>query len=512
MVLEKQIDLEESRDEDFILELCNINKEFPGVKALNNVSVNIRRGEIHGLVGENGAGKSTLLKILSGVYQSDSGTIRLDQKEVTFSTPIDAQKHGICMEYQEKTSFRNLSVAENILVGHWSEYSKNTKSPFVSWNNINTAADEILRKINFAIDPKLNMNTLTPEKQQIVQIARAIAIKGKILILDEPTASISFSQVEKLFSVLRQLQNEGYTIIYVSHHLKEVFKITDRVTILKDGEVVGTYKTSDLNEREMSRLMVGRVINRSRKSQFIETQKVIFSIENLTTEDELLQDISFSLRQGEIIGIAGLLGSGKELLAKVIAGLIPIKSGHFVLDDEPFFPKTPKDTISKGITTLPADRSIEGLVLARDLSFNITLSSFNKFSKYGFMNKQEENRLSTDSAKAVNLKYVKLQQPAFSLSGGNQQRLMIARAFLTDAKVIFFNEPTQGVDVGAKQEIHQLIQEFASSGGSVVLISSELPELLVNTDRILVMSGGKITSEKVTVDATEEFLLEHMIG
>jgi ABC-type sugar transport system ATPase subunit len=512
MELEKQMDLEESKVEDFILEICNINKEFPGVKALNDVSIKIKRGEIHGLVGENGAGKSTLLKILSGVYQSDSGIIRLDQKEVTFSIPIDAQKHGICMEYQEKTSFRNLTVAENIIVGHWSEYSKNPKNPFVSWKNINNAAEEILHKINFVIDPKLMMNTLTPEKQQIVQIARAIAIKGEILILDEPTASISFSQVEKLFSVLRQLQNEGYTIIYVSHHLKEVFKITDRVTILKDGEVVGTYKTSDLNEREMSKLMVGRVINRSRKSQFKETNKVIFSVENLTTEDELLQDITFSLREGEILGVAGLLGSGKELLGKVIAGLLPIKSGSMVLDGKPFVPKTPKDTIRKGITTLPADRSIEGLVLARDLSFNITLSSFNKFSNYGIMNKQEENRLSTNSAKSVNLKYVKLQQPALSLSGGNQQRLMIARAFLTDAKVIFFNEPTQGVDVGAKQEIHQLIQNFASTGGSVVLISSELPELLTNTDRILVMSGGKITREKETVDATEEFLLEHMIG
>jgi len=506
-----QMDKVSSNDEDFILEICNISKEFPGVKALDNVSLAIKRGEIHGLVGENGAGKSTLLKILSGVYQYDSGCIKLENEEVKFPRPIDAQNHGICMEYQEKTSFKNLTVAENIIIGHWSDYSKN-KNSIISWKNINESAASILHRINFDINPKLMMSSLTPEKQQIVQIARAIAIKGKILILDEPTASISFNQVDKLFSVLRQLQSEGYTIIYVSHHLKEVFKITDRVTILKDGEVVGTYKTSSLSEREMARLMVGRVISRSRKTQFDTTNKEILSVENLTTEDDSLKDISFSLKQGEILGIAGLLGSGKELLAKTFAGLIPLKSGKIVLDEKPFIPKTPKETISKGVTILPAERSIEGLILGRDLSFNITLSSFKKFSRNGVMNNRKENQISKDAASSVNLKYVSLKQPAISLSGGNQQRLMLARAFLTDAKVIFFNEPTQGVDVGAKQEIHNLIQEFAKGGGSVVLISSELPELLTNTDRILVMSGGRIACVTNTEETSEEFLLEHMIG
>lgn len=502
-----------SENNDFILDIINVSKEFPGVKALDNVSISIKRGEIHGLVGENGAGKSTLLKILSGVYQSDTGIIRLNNEEVTFTKPIDAQNHGICMEYQEKTSFRNLSVAENIVVGHWSDYSKkNKKSPFVDWKSVNKSAQEILNRINFDIDPKLMMSDLTPEKQQIVQIAHAIAIKGKILILDEPTAAISFTEVEKLFTVLRQLQKEGYTIIYVSHHLKEVFKITDRVTILKDGEVVGTYKTSDLDEKQMSNLMVGRKIIRNRRSSQNISVEEIMSVEKLTTENGLLSEISFSLRQGEILGVAGLLGSGKELIGKAIAGYLPLRSGTIKIENKPFVPKSARHAIKRGVFILPAERSIEGLVLKQDLSFNITLSSFDKFTKIGVMNKIIETNLSEEAASSVNLKYVTLKQPTLSLSGGNQQRIMLARAFLTNTKIIIFNEPTQGVDVGAKQEIHKLIQEFVHNGGSVILISSELPELLTNTDRILVMSNGRFVNELNTDEATEELILENMIG
>jgi len=461
----KTNDRENTEQEDIILEFENITKEFPGVKALNNVSIRIKRGEIHGLVGENGAGKSTLLKILSGVHQYDTGTIRLNGEEVKFNSPIDAQRHGICMEYQEKTSFRNLTVAENIVVGHWSDFSEEKKrSPFVKWKDINRAAREILKRINFDIDPKKLMNDLTPEKQQIVQIAHAIAIEGEILILDEPTAAISFSEVDKLFSVLRKLQEEGYTIIYVSHHLKEVFEITENVTILKDGEVVGTYKTSDLDEKKMSRLMVGRNIIREKRVQQNTFSREIMSVENLCSVDGFLNDISFTLNQGEILGVAGLLGSGKELLGKVFVGYIPLKSGSIVIDDNPFTPKSVKEAINKGLYVLPAERSIEGLVLSRPLSFNITLSSFEKISSYGVMNRKKENQISTEAASAVNLKYANLDQQALSLSGGNQQRLMLARAFLTNSRIIFFNEPTQGVDVGAKQEIHKLIHESANDG------------------------------------------------
>ncbi len=504
----KNANAESCKPEDIILKITNICKSFPGVKALNNVSFELRRGEIHGLVGENGAGKSTLLKILSGVHQADSGTIEMENESVVFKNPIEAQNKGICMEYQERTAFPNLTAGENIVVGHWSEHGK---SKLVSWNNIHKSASEILKKLNFDVDTKSKMKDLTFEKQQIVQIARAIAIKGKILILDEPTAAISFSQVENLFNILRMLKEEGYTIIYVSHHLKEVFRITDRVTILKDGETVGTYKTSDLTEKDMIKLMVGRDIPKRTKSAFA-GEKEIFSVEDLSSVNGEIQDISFSLKKGEILGVAGLLGSGKELLPRAITGLLPISKGKITIEGKSFIPKSPKHAINNGITVLPAERSTEGLVLNQSISFNMTLSCFKKFVKYRIINDKKQNALSEDVASQVNLKYVTLKQPVNSLSGGNQQRVMIGRALLTDSNVMVLNEPTQGVDVGAKHEIHELIHEFVRQGGSVILVSSELPELLGNSDRILVMSRGRIVAEYLESEATEDILLEQMVG
>ncbi len=501
-----------SPEEDIILQLKNITKEFPPIKALDNVSFTLRRGEIHGLVGENGAGKSTLLKILSGVHLSYEGEILLENKRVKFKSPVDAQNKGICMEYQEKTAFPNLSVAENIFAGHWLEH-KNNKGIMVPWKRIHQEAGKIISDLKFDIDTRAKMSDITPEKQQIVQIAHAMAIKGKILILDEPTASISFNEVDNLFTTLNMLRQQGYSIIYVSHHLKEVFRIADRVTILKDGESVGTYNTADLDEVKMTKLMVGRDVEKSERMGIHLPDEAAFEVRGLTTKDQLIADVSLRLRKGEILGIAGLLGSGKELLYRVICGMKDIEKGAFYLAGKPYRPRTPKYAIKNGITALPAERSIEGLVLGQKISFNLTLSSMNKFTRYSFMSKKKEYKLAARAAEDVSLKYTHLTDPANSLSGGNQQRLMIGRALSTDAKVIIFNEPTQGVDVGAKQGIHKLIQKFTNEeGGSVILVSSELPELLSNCDRILVMSGGRINAEFSAAEATEELLLKHMIG
>ncbi len=497
---------------DNILELCNICKSFPGVKALNNVSFTLRRGEIHGLVGENGAGKSTLLKILSGVYKSDSGEMIYDGKRFFPRTPMEAQEQGICMEYQEKTAFPNLTAGENIAAGHWGQYTKSGRSSVVDWNRLHAAAGEILAKLKFDINTKQKMEDLSPEKQQIVQIAHAIAIRGKVLILDEPTAAISFSQVENLFTILRMLKDEGYSIIYVSHHLKEVFRITDRVTILKDGETVGTFNTADLTEAEMMRHMVGRKVERVQHQTDLIGAETVFRVENLTAKDGSLQNVSFTVRRGEIVGIAGLLGSGKELLPRAIVGLKSLSSGTFELYKKAYRPRSPKSAIKSGITVLPADRSIEGLVLEQNLGFNMTLSSFNRFTKGPWILQKKGDKLAYDAATDVSLKYVSLRQAANSLSGGNQQRLMIARAFMTNAKLIVFNEPTQGVDVGAKAEIHKLIHRYADNGGAVILVSSELPELLSNCDRILVMSRGQINMELAAEEANEDKILENMIG
>lgn len=497
-----------------ILELENITKEFPGVKALDNVTFNLRKGEIHALVGENGAGKSTLLKILSGVHRQYEGKIILEGNEVRFKSPIDAQNQGICMEYQEKTSFPNLTVGENICVGHWSKYNggKGLKQ-VVSWKNIHKEAARIISDLKFDIDTHAKMSDITPEKQQIVQIAHAIAIEGKILILDEPTAAISYSEVDNLFAILNLLKERGYSIIYVSHHLKEVFRISDRMTILKDGQTVGTYNTSEMDETKVTELMVGRKIEKSSRLGIHLPDDTAFEVKNLTSKNHLLEDINIRVRKGEIVGVAGLLGSGKELLYRAICGMMPLESGEFTLEGKSYTPKSPKSAITDGITALPAERSIEGLILTQSISFNMTLSSYEKFSSHSVMNAKAENDLALSSAGKVKLKYASLADPVNSLSGGNQQRVMIGRAFNTDAKLIIFNEPTQGVDVGAKQEIHKLIQNFTTEGnGSVLLVSSELPELLSNCDRILVMSKGKINAEYSASEATEELLLRDMIG
>ena len=497
-----------------ILELEHITKEFPGVKALDDVTFNLRKGEIHALVGENGAGKSTLLKILSGVHHQYEGKIILEGKEVRFKNPIDAQNQGICMEYQEKTSFPNLTVGENICVGHWDRYSGGKGSKhIVSWKNIHKEAARIISELKFDIDTHAKMNEITPEKQQIVQIAHAIAIEGKILILDEPTAAISYSEVDNLFAILNLLKERGYSIIYVSHHLKEVFRISDRLTILKDGQAVGTYNTAEMDETKVTELMVGRKIEKSSRLNIRLGEDTAFEAKNMTTKNHLLENINIRVRKGEIVGIAGLLGSGKELLYRAICGMMPLESGEFTLEGAPYTPKSPKKAIGQGITALPAERSIEGLILTQSISFNMTLSSFEKFSNYSVMSTRAENDLALSAAEKVKLKYAALSDPVNSLSGGNQQRAMIGRAFNTDAKLIIFNEPTQGVDVGAKQEIHKLIQNFTTEGnGSVLLVSSELPELLSNCDRIIVMANGKINAEYEASQATEELLLRDMIG
>jgi ribose transport system ATP-binding protein len=495
---------------DIVLEVSGITKRFPGVTALNNVSFTLRRGEIHGLVGENGAGKSTLLKILSGVYQADEGEIRINGGPVLIRNPIEAQEKGICMEYQEKTLFPNLSVAENICVGKLGECSGNPV--VVSWDNVHKTAAAVLKRLHFEIDTKLNIRELSPQLQQIVQIARAIAINGKILILDEPTAAISFSQVDKLFEILRNLKAEGYSIIYVSHHLKEVFRITDRVTVFKDGQGVGTYTTSELTEQSITRLMIGREIVKGKLAPVESSSPIVFEARNLTTADKVVEDVSFIVRKGEIYGFAGLVGSGKDALARAIAGSVPVASGQIVLNRAVFVPKKPKQVIRKGITVLPAERSLEGLVLGQSLNFNITLSAYSKYSRFGIMNSRKDYELAEGAARNVNLKYVTIRQLAMSLSGGNQQRLMIARSLLADAKVLVFNEPTQGVDVGAKQEIYKLIRAYAAEDKAVIVISSELPEILTLCNRIGVMSKGHLTKEYTNEEATEEKLLSDMIG
>lgn len=499
-----------SGHEDLVLEVRNLVKIFPGVRALDGVSFTLRRGEIHGLLGENGAGKSTLLKTLSGVHQCDEGEIILEGRPIVFKNPIDAQNKGICMEYQEKTLFPNLSVAENICVGNLGQYSGNPV--LVSWRKINQTAKEVLKWLHFDIDTKQNIRSLSPQLQQIVQIARAIALKGKIIILDEPTAAISFSEVDNLFEILNRLKDEGYSIIYVSHHLKEVFRITSRVTVLKDGKGVGTYNTADLDEKSVTKLMIGRDIVREHNTSYLPGNPVVFETRNLTTSDKTIDDVSIKVHKGQILGIAGLVGCGKDILAHTIAGATRVGSGDVVLEGKKFVPRRPKQVIRKGVTVLPAERSLEGLVLKETLNFNITLSSYQKFSRYGFINHKKDVSLAEKAAADVNLKYVTIKQLAMSLSGGNQQRLMIARALLTDAKVIVFNEPTQGVDVGAKQEIYRLIRTYAAEGGAVIVVSSELPELLGISDEIAVMSNGKIVEQYAASEATEELLLEKMIG
>lgn len=492
---------------DTFLQMNNITKRFPGVLALSNVSFNLRRGEVHALLGENGAGKSTLMKILSGVYRPDEGEIIFENNTVHFSGPLEAQNLGITIIHQEFNLFPDLTVEENIFIGR--EFCKNNRWQLDAKTQ-RAQVSEILTKLNLKIKPDSRVADLTVAQQQMVEIAKAISVNAKVLIMDEPTAALTESEIDSLFRVTRLLKEQGTGVVYISHRLEELALIADRATVMRDGEYIATvdYETVQIND--LITMMVGRKLGDiyPRRPPFTGTQKVL-EVKNLQRKD-VLYDINFSLNRGEILGLSGLMGAGRTELARAIFGADPIDGGEVWLNGKLIKVNHVSQAIEQGIGYLTEDRKKEGLALGLSVELNIMLGNFPEYSdKFGVVKEKQCREVSEQLVKTLRIKTPHLQQAALHLSGGNQQKIIIARWVCKDTDILIFDEPTRGIDVGAKLEIYELMNRLVAKGKSIIMISSELPEIIGMCDRILVMRSGRITGELNKASATQENIMKY---
>lgn len=488
-----------------ILRMENISKSFPGVKALDDVRFNAYEGEVMALLGENGAGKSTLMKILSGVYTKDKGKILLNGKELEVLNPKDASDKGIAIIHQELNLVPNLTVYENIFLGR----EETTTYKTLKKDYMIKEAKKLLDRLKVDIDPTLKINEISLAKQQMVEIAKALSLNTSVIIMDEPTDTLTDKEVDILFDVIRELKAEKKAIVYISHRLKEVFEICDRVTVLRDGKFIDERLVSEIDEDEIIKLMVGRTLDEQFPYLKTNTSEFVFEVKNLT--NKYVKNISFSLKRGEVLGISGLVGAGRSELGKTIFGLYPIDEGEMILEGKKVEFKSPKEAIENGIMYVTEDRKSEGLVLTMDVKSNITLSSLDKFKRALGLDKKKEERISEDYRKKINIKTPTLTQKVKNLSGGNQQKVAIAKSLLTQPKVLILDEPTRGIDVGAKREIYDLLNAIKKEGHSVIMISSEMPEILGMSDRIIVMHEGKIKGELTKEEATSEKIMNYII-
>jgi ribose transport system ATP-binding protein len=493
-------------DEKTILLMKGISKSFPGVQALKNVDFDLMKGEVHGLLGENGAGKSTLIKILTGVYQKDDGEIFLEGKPVVINNPRDALDLGIAAIYQELALQPYLSVAENIFLGH--EITKQSKLVrFINWKKTHEEARKILKELELDLDLNTPVKELGIGKQQMVEIAKTLSKNAKIVIMDEPTSSLSERETEELFKVIFRLKEKGISIIYISHRLEETFKICDRVTVMRDGEKIITLNPKTTTKDELIKYMVGRTLEQHYPK--IETKKgeEALRVENLTRKG-IFENISFTAYTGEILGIAGLVGAGRTEIVRAIFGADPVDSGKIYIFGKERKITSPQDAIKEGLVLIPEDRKTQGLVLIQTVLDNIVLSSLPKYKKGLLLNYREMTSESSDLIKRLNIKPPTAKKVVKELSGGNQQKVVIAKWLTQKARIFIFDEPTRGIDVGAKVEIYNIMNELVKNGASVIMISSELPEILGMSDRIIVIHEGRITAEFSREDADQEKIMK----
>lgn len=493
--------------QDVILEVRNIMKEFPGVKALNGVALSVRRGEIHALVGENGAGKSTLIKILAGVYRKDSGDIFFEGRPVELHSAHDSLRLGIKVVFQELALIQHLSVSENVFL----ESFPLKRSRAIDWKTLNGKTREILHSIGLDLDPAVKVNTLTVSQQQMVEIARALSHEAKVVIMDEPTSALTPNEIKLLFEVIRRLKGMSIGILYVSHKLEEVFELCDRVTVFRDGNRISSRNVGETNTNEIVTAMVGRSITTLFPRTHAGKREQALSVRNLSTVKKL-KGISLEVHAGEVLGIFGLLGAGRTELAKAIFGLDGVTSGEVRIHDQRLRPGSTTHSSRAGLGLLTEDRKGEGLVLQMSVSQNMSLPSLRDFSSFGFIRGRAESARSQEFVEKLTIKTPSLKHKVEYLSGGNQQKVLLARWLMKSLKVILLDEPTRGIDVGAKAEIHKLIDELAKGGLAVIVMTSEMPELLGVSDRILVMSNGRITGEFTRDEATQEKILAAAIA
>lgn len=487
---------------EYLLELREITKRFAGVEVLHKVSFNLRPGEVHALLGENGAGKSTLIKIMTGVHQPDEGTIILDGHEVRFGNVRESQLAGIAAIYQEPSLFPDLDVAENIFVGRHPLRAGGR----VDWRRIYREAENLLTSLGMHLDLKRKARDLSIAEQQMVEIARAFSINARILIMDEPTSSLTLNEVAELFRLVRRLRDEGTAIVFISHRLEELFEIADRVTVLRDGYFVDTKPVKDVTRDELIRLMVGRKVSNMFPKQEAQIGEVILKVEGLTREG-VFQDISFELRRGEILGLAGLVGAGRTEVARTIFGIDPPTSGKIFIGGKEVKITSPSQAIALGLAYVPEDRQIHGLITPMNLISNITLPFVGRFTRLGWLDQRAEVEFAFSMARQIEVRAHSLWQRARELSGGNQQKVVLAKWLSTRPRILILDEPTRGIDVGTKAAVHELMSRLAAEGMAILMISSELPEILGMSDRIIVMREGRITAQLSREEATQEKIL-----
>ncbi len=490
-----------------ILHFENLTKRFPGVVALSEVTFSIRRGEVHALVGENGAGKSTLIKIVTGVYQKTSGEVFFEGKPVNFLNPHEALRHGIAAIYQEFNLIPALTVAENIFMGH--HFVR--RGVFVDWNRVRKEAQELMRFLDVDIDVDAKVRDLGVAKKQVVEIAKALSHKAKVLIMDEPTATLAQKEIEGLFRIIKFLKSEGVTIVYISHRLEEIYEVCDRVTVLRDGHHIATRDVQDVSMEDLIRMMVGREVVEKFPRVVHTAGEEVLRVEGLTRRG-VLENISFTLRKGEILCIAGMVGSGRTELLRAIYGVDPIDEGRIYVRGREVEIRSPLDAINHGIALLPEERKVQGLVLLLSVLDNLGLPILPSVSVRGFVNDLRLRAIAQDMVSHMNIKTPSLYQKVMYLSGGNQQKVVLGKWFARKCDIYLFDEPTRGIDVGAKVEIYHLMNRLLERGASIIMVSSELPEVLAMSDRILVMREGRIVGELYKEEATKEAVLRLALG
>jgi len=491
-----------------VLEMQKISKAFPGVQALDGVDFSCVAGEVHALVGENGAGKSTLMKILAGAYRQDEGKILLQGEEVSLLSPKGAQRYGISTIYQEFNLIPDLNIAENIFLGH--EPIKE-RGFFIDTSQLYQMAKELLGKLGTEIDPQTKVKNLSVAQQQMVEIAKALGLEASLIIMDEPTAVVSGKELDALFRTIRSLRNDGKTIIYISHRIDEIFEVADRATVLKDGHLVGTITPKNVSKGDLIKMMVGRSLSEVFPPKEQGQKREILALKNVC-RGKTLRNISFTVNTGEILGVTGLVGSGRTELARMIFGADPLDDGEIYFDGKKRTKSTPKTSISGGIGFVTEDRKNEGLFSSLSVRKNLTSLILSKVKRWCFVRETMEKDIARESIKRFHIMTPHMEQEVHYLSGGNQQKVILAKWINADSKLIIMDEPTRGIDVGAKAEFYILMRLLAKQGKAILMISSELPEVIGMSDRILVMHDGQVMGELSPAEATEENILMMATG
>ena len=493
---------------EYVFEMKDITKAFGRNIVLDGVSISVRPGEIRALMGENGAGKSTLMKILGGIYSADSGTIYMDGKEVSIRCVDDARKYGISFIHQEITNIPEMTIAENIFLGR----EPKNHLRMVDYKKMRQEAQKALNALNLNLDAGALIRGLSVAQQQMIEIARAVNEGARILILDEPTASLSNSETDYLFAQMARLMQLGVAMIYISHRMEETFKVCDTVTVLRDGQFIGTRNTNETSENELISMMVGREFDNMYGNERVTGGDVVLEVKNLTTDK--VKDISFTLKKGEILGFSGLVGAGRTELALALFGIDPIKSGEVWMEGKKLSIRKPQDAIRAGIALVPEERKEQGLFLIHSIATNLTFQVLPEFINHLSVNKKRENEIVDEFKNKLSIKMASTEQAAGELSGGNQQKVVISKWLAARPKVLIMDEPTRGIDVGAKAEIYKLMHNLAREGVSIIMISSELPEIINNSSRIAVMREGKLAGilDQSEAEASQEVIMSYAGG